>query len=143
MKLLLLNTAQGLKPVCDSDFEENRKLKIGEVYSAVINRPRNPKFHRKYFALINCAYDNLPESISDKYPTSEIFRKAVEVMAGHCELSYSLDGEQILIPKSISFSSIDESEFQKIYNGILDILLKHVFAGVDRSEIESQLINFY
>lgn len=36
MKLNLLNTVQGLKPLYDDDFDEKKKLKIGEVYTAEI-----------------------------------------------------------------------------------------------------------
>lgn len=55
MKLLLLNTAQGLKPCYDEDFEERKKLKIGQEYMADVKVPRNLEFHKKYFALIKCA----------------------------------------------------------------------------------------
>lgn len=55
MKIKLLNTSVGLKPLYDEDFEEKKKLKIGEVYEATIKRPRNLSFHRKYFGLINLA----------------------------------------------------------------------------------------
>ena len=52
MILLLKNTVEGLKPLYDDDYEEKRKLKIGEVYKADIKpmKPRNLQFHRKYFA---------------------------------------------------------------------------------------------
>ena len=36
MILLLKNTVEGLKPLYDDDYEEKRKLKIGEVYKADI-----------------------------------------------------------------------------------------------------------
>lgn len=57
MKIKLLNTSVGLKPLFDEDFEEKKKLKIGEVYEATIKRPRNLSFHRKYFGLINLAWE--------------------------------------------------------------------------------------
>ena len=57
MKIKLLNTSVGLKPLYDEDFEEKKKLKIGEVYEATIKRPRNLSFHRKYFGLINLAWE--------------------------------------------------------------------------------------
>lgn len=52
MKLYLLNTREGLKPMYDEDYDEKKKLKIGEVYEAEIRQPRNLRFHRKYFALL-------------------------------------------------------------------------------------------
>ena len=48
MKLLLLNTASGLKPMYDEDYEE-KKLKIGEVYQATIKTVRNYELHKNNF----------------------------------------------------------------------------------------------
>ena len=45
MKLLLLNTTSGLKPMYDEDYEEKQKLKIGEVYQATIKTVRNYELH--------------------------------------------------------------------------------------------------
>ena len=52
MKLLLKNTASGLVPIYDDDFDEKKKLKIGQVYEVSIKLVRNYEFHKKYFALI-------------------------------------------------------------------------------------------
>lgn len=38
MELYLKNTAHGLIPLYDDDFEEKRKLKIGEVYKVSIKK---------------------------------------------------------------------------------------------------------
>ena len=54
MDIYLLNTASGLKPCMDEDYEQKKKLKIGKVYKAKITLARNYEFHKKYFALINC-----------------------------------------------------------------------------------------
>lgn len=53
MKLNLLNTAHGLVPMYEDDFDEKKKLRIGQVYKADITVPRNTSFHRKAFALID------------------------------------------------------------------------------------------
>ena len=76
MKIKLLNTSVGLKPLYDEDFEEKKKLKIGEVYEATIKRPRNLSFHRKYFGLINLAWEYQNEIAVEHFKHSiELFRK--------------------------------------------------------------------
>ena len=62
MKLLLQNTAVGLVPLYDSDFDEKRKLKLGQVYQADIKVVRNINFHRKMWSMLNTAWALLPES---------------------------------------------------------------------------------
>ena len=49
MKIYLLNTASGLRPMDDNDYEAKQKLKIGEVYKAEIKKVRNYNFHKKIF----------------------------------------------------------------------------------------------
>ena len=87
MKLQLLNTASGLIPCYDEDYDEKKKLKIGKTYEATIKLVRNPQFLRKYFALINCAWEYLTEAQQVFFKNNkEVFRKTIEVAAGHCEL---------------------------------------------------------
>jgi hypothetical protein len=142
MKLTLHNTAHGLIPVYDSDFEEKRKLKIGETYYCEINRPRNYEFHKKFFALIRMAHHNLPESLQELYPTEEKLRKALQVMAGFCEVYYTIEGQEVISPVSISFSNMDNDEFQRLYDGVLKVLFKHVFIGSTYENIEAELMSF-
>lgn len=86
MKIKLLNTPSGLKPMYDEDYEEKKKLKIGEVYEATIKRPRNLSFHKKYFALINLAWEYQNERAVEHFKHNiELFRKTIEVAAGWCD----------------------------------------------------------
>ena len=82
MKLQLLNTISGLVPCYDEDFDEKKKLKLGEVYEAEIKLVRNPKFHRKFFSLLNCAWEYLPEGRRNGFRTKENFRRYLTVAAG-------------------------------------------------------------
>lgn len=41
MKINLVNTSSGLKCATDEDYENKRKLKIGEVYQVDIRLKRN------------------------------------------------------------------------------------------------------
>ena len=61
MKINLLNTAHGLVPMYDEDFNEKKKLAVGQVYVAEIRVPRNYQFLKKAFALMNTAWALLPE----------------------------------------------------------------------------------
>ena len=89
MKLQLKNTMSGLVPINDASYDEKKKLKIGQVYEVTIKLVRNYEFHKKYFALINCAWEYLPEYKQEFFKTKEVFRKTIEVVAGHCIKWYS------------------------------------------------------
>lgn len=144
MKLQLLNTASGLIPCYDEDYDEKKKLKIGKTYEATIKLVRNPLFHRKYFALIKCAWEYLTESQQAFFKNDQdVFRKTIEVSAGHCELCYSIERrEWIEVPKSISFEKMDEAEFSSLYEKVKDVLFTIFLKSVNKDEFEQQLMYF-
>lgn len=136
MKLLLLNTPTGLKPLYDADFEEKRKLRLGEVYQAEIKMARNLQFHRKYFALINTAWEYLNEATTAHFGGNiETFRKCVEVAAGHCDKAYHLATKSwIEVPKSIAFNKMDEAAFADLYERVKDVLFRVFLRDIDEQE---------
>lgn len=144
MKIKLLNTVSGLKPLYDSDYEEKKKLKIGEVYEASIRQPRNIPFHRKYFGLINLAWEYQTEKVCEHFHNNiELFRKTVEMAAGWCEPIYSIDRKEwVEVPKSIAFDKMDNAEFTELYERVKDVLFKYFLKHITIEEFENNLINF-
>lgn len=142
MKLYLLATSKGLVPMTDEDYDEKKKLKIGKVYRAEINIPRNYEFLKKYHALINCAWEYLPESQTKGFKTKQIFRKWCEIQAGHCDILQFKDGSFMRIPKSIAFDSIDEAEFSSVYDSVKDVIFDLIGRYVSEEEFEKNLLSF-
>ena len=137
-ELFVTKLTDGHLHAADSpSLDELSGMKIGQVYKVKYTKPRNYKFHKKYFALLTTAYDN-----QEKYDAFEHFRDAVTMQAGYYETHASLGtGKLIFKPKSISFTKMDESEFSKLYNKTIDIILKYVMPGSTREAIE-KIVNF-
>lgn len=142
MKLYCRNTEAGLIPLYDSDQFEKSKLKLGEDYQIEIHKARNIQFHKKYFALIKCAWLNLPEQYDALYPHPENLRKAVQRMAGFKEEIYFPDGRIEDESISIAFDKMDELEFREVYNKVLDVILKFFLTGNTNEEINNEILNF-
>ena len=144
MKLLLLNTSQGLKPCYDSDYEERKKLKIGETYMADIKVPRNLEFHKKYFALIHCAWEYQNEKVVAHFRHNvELFRKSVEITAGWCEMQYSIKRKEwIEAPKSIAFDKMDQAEFDSHYENVKTVLFTVFLKNISEVEFQTNLASF-
>ena len=108
----------------DADFDEKKKLKLGEVYNVDIKLSRNYRFHKKYFALINLAWEYQNERTQKHFNnSSEAFRKTVEVSAGHYEVVYSIERKEWLhVPKSIAFEKMDEAQFSDLYENVKRVL---------------------
>jgi hypothetical protein len=143
MKLLVINTPRGLVPMGDDDYEEKKKLKLGQTYSVEIKVARNVDFHRKYFALIAYAWEFLNEQETATFKSKDNFRKYLEMAAGHCDVIYHPRLQEFVeIPKSISFGSMDNTAFSELYERVKDVIFSIIGDRVTRDEFERLLIDF-
>jgi hypothetical protein len=138
MELTLIKTLSGvLKPAFDSDLEKFKQLPLNEPFTVTYTKKRNAKFHRKFFALINLCYQN--QSI---FNNLEHLRKELIICAGHYEIIFDLDtGTQKKEALSISFSNMDETQFNKLYSDVLNVICeKFLF---DKQEILEYLVEYF
>lgn len=143
MKINLMNTPHGLVPMYDEDFDEKKKLKIGQVYTADLKIPRNYDFLKKFFALINAGYSLLPEQTQQGFRSVEGFRQYVTVAAGYYDVYFNPRLKEFVeVPKSISFASMDESEFMDCYDAVKEVIWKIIGDRVTEEVFENVLANF-
>lgn len=143
MKLNLLNTHHGLVPITDEDYDEKKRLKLGTIYSAEIKVPRNYKFHKKFFALLNTAWVYLPERTQNGFRSVDGFRQYLTVAAGHYDTFFSPSRKEFVeIPKSISFGSMSEEEFEELYEKVYQVIFSIIGKYVNEEEFKTNLANF-
>ena len=143
MRLVVINTPRGLIPMGDDDYDEKKKLKIGQTYSVEVKVMRNVDFHRKYFALIAYAWEFLNEKELDTFKTKDNFRKYLEISAGHCDVIFHPRLQEFVeIPRSISFGSMDNTEFSELYRRIKDVIFSIIGGRVTEAEFERLLLDF-
>lgn len=143
MKLLVVNTPRGLVPMGDDDYDEKKKLKLGETYSVEVKVVRNLDFHRKYFALISYAWEFLTEQETAAFRTKDGFRKSVEIAAGHYEPQYDLTTRSYIhAPKSISFGKMDNAAFSDLYRRVKDVIFSIIGDRVNEDEFEHLILDF-
>ena len=143
MKLLVVNTPRGLVPMGDDEYDEKKKLKLGETYSVEVKVVRNLDFHRKYFALISYAWEFLNEQETAAFRTKDGFRKSVEIAAGHYEPQYDLTTRSYIhVPKSISFGKMDNAAFSDLYRRVKDVIFSIIGDRVNEDEFEHLILDF-
>lgn len=143
MKFLVTNTPRGLVPLDDDDFEEKKKLKLGQTYSVEVKVARNVDFHRKYFALVAYAWEFLTEQETVTFKSKDNFRKYLEISAGHCDVIFHPRLQEFVeIPKSISFGKMDNTAFSELYERVKDVIFSIIGDRVPREEFERLLIDF-
>lgn len=65
----------------------------GGIYELTWKRGRSMRSHRHFFAGLRPAWENLPETIADDYPTKEIFRKQSLIDVGYFTVRSILCGD--------------------------------------------------
>ena len=131
MQISLTKTQLGFIPADPETEEFARKIKLGEVIHSNFKRMRNPKFHKKLFALLNLAFDYWqPGEVSSKYGIPEKsfdrFREDLTILAGYFHTEIRLDGSVRVAADSISFSSMDEDTFEKLYQNIITVIMQRI-----------------
>jgi len=132
----------GLVPLDQQAVEFIAKLKTGAGVTVEIKRHRNPGLHRKYFALLNLAFDAW-EPAAATYKDQVVgknfdqFRNDIVVLAGHYEMAVNLKGETRLTAKSISFASMSQDEFESLYSDTVNVILAKILTNYTRDDIDN------
>lgn len=136
MQITLIKTLSGFKLAYNSDHEMAKKIPLNEPIVYDWKKPRNYKFHKKFFALLNLVYEN-----QEQYNNINDLRGELTIEAGFYDVTYTLWGEKKKKPKSISFTSMDEAEFSDLYSRIIDVVVK--WLGVDKEDILTEIEQYF
>ena len=124
MEITLVRTDLGLQAYGNDDYDNLCGIPKGKVVRAKIVVPRNPKLHRKFFALIRAAWDCLTEEQRTNLRSTESFREQLLITSGFTTPIYDVNGNIFQEKaRSISFANMDEAEFNDVYNRVLDTIL--------------------
>lgn len=127
----------------DSDHDEKHRLKIGERVLCEIKKPRNYEFHKKFFALVRLTYDNLPEHLHHmlNIRSEEDLLVCLKLDLGYATTVYH-GGKEYIKPQSISFASMDNTEFERFYNRAIDCILHNYLRGTTRANLLENVERF-
>lgn len=143
MKILCIATENGLVPKYESDREEYRKVKKGSEVVVSVGKERNYEFHKKFFALLSLTFDNLPERLHDELNIHSVDDLLVRLKIDLGLYSMARYGNQsIVVPGSISFSKMDEYEFEKFYRRCTHYILDNYLKGVNDKQLEEEIWRF-
>lgn len=147
-EVTMVKVPGGLAPYDDEAKELMNKIKQGRPVRCKLVRIRSWEFHKKFFALIGFAYDLWSDTMEPGemevrgekltvLPNIDRFRKDLTILAGYYEATFTLKGEMRLEAKSISFDSMDQDEFEKLFSRVIDVILRKVLTtqGLDEARV--------
>ena len=140
--ILLIKTPTGWANGDENTVEFHHKIRLGEGVHADFKRMRNLKFHRKFFALLNLAFDYFePPEIDTKWGKPEknfdVFRKNLCILAGYGHPVFTIDGKFRMEADSISFGNMDADTFEKLYIAVLDVIMRKIPVLSDMTRTKS------
>lgn len=146
-EIVLTKAANGaLIPVDPQASDFISKLKLGGGVVATVKKHRNPAFHRKYFALLNLAYDAWEPGIKEHRGMAvqknfDRFRKDIIIAAGYYNVVVNINGDVRAEAKSINFSSMDDADFADLYSKTIDVVLARILTNYSRDDLDETVEN--
>jgi hypothetical protein len=135
---IILQKGVSLLKACDEQGEGVlASIPHGDLVKAQIIRSRNLAHHRKFYALCNLIARN-----TDKVDDVDDLVFRLKIATGHCRRHVKADGTVLYEPRSISFTSMDQTQFDAFYNRCLDIVCAHIIPGLNKVEIEREVLEF-
>lgn len=116
MRALFTRTPGSLVPADGEAEQMLRRVKIGQPVWVEIRAARNVKQHRYLFALLRIIVDH------DVYPTTDAALLALKFATGLVDSFKLKDGVVHMIPKSISFASMRQAEFQEWFDAAIKVV---------------------
>lgn len=135
-----------LIPDTEQDAEKMAAVKNGSLVIAKIKQPRNARFHRLFFAMLNFIYgyweppDKIGEVAAEK--NFDRFRKDMLILAGYRTTVVNIKGEVRYEAKSIAFGSLDEIRFHEVYKAVFAVGWRLVLSqvqGMTEAEAENAI----
>jgi len=136
-------TPTGLVPLDDADWQLKKQLRLGSDVRVQVTMPRNIKFHRKFFALLNITLDNLPETIQNAQCifSVEALLAALKIDMGYYDI-FKVNGHHVAKLRSISFAKMDETQFEHFYDLAVTDILNNYLKGTDRNYLLQEVEQF-
>ena len=137
---IMVKRLGALRPTNDSGAEAMRKIPEESLVKVTWARPRNIRHHRKFFAMLQIILAN-----QEHYKSIDDLLDVCKLRIGHVRTIETADGIE-RFPASISFASMDETEFSAFYDRAVDWMLRTVIPGLQRqhldAEVEAELVEF-
>ena len=137
-------TPYGLVPLYNSDHDLKQRLRVGSTVRCRVSLPRNYRFHKKFFALVRLTFDNLPLPLVERWNVrseNDMLRRFKHDL-GYYSSTVNDFGEREIEYRSISFAAMDEEEFERFYNGSVNLVLDKYIRGLEREDLLTEVEHF-
>jgi hypothetical protein len=136
-KVFLRKQGGRLVPAWAHDADLLARVPEGTVVSTALRRPRRPRHHRWWWALMTKVADSHPF-----YASSEQVCDHIKFRLGMVDTTVVVVGEDVhtmMRPQSIAFESMGQDTFKAFCEKGLDIICAEILPGVEREDLRREI----
>lgn len=130
-----------LYPDNDDAAESISKLKLGSPVKVKWSKPRNYRFLKKFFCMLDVGFEAWEPTEEYKgrvvKKDREIFRENVIITAGFKYLVVDINGNVRWRAESISFANMDDERFEKVYSQVANVILEKILHNYTRADLDN------
>lgn len=126
-----------LKPADAQAEKYLTRVPFGESVVCKVNRPRNPGLHRKFFSLLSLVFEN-----QERYSDFQTFRHEIVMRAGYFQEHHHLTGKVSYVAKSLAYESMDESEFEEVYDKVCGVIIQYFWPEISKADLEEAVLDY-
>lgn len=137
--ITMIKLQNALFPADSLSEERIASIKDGTAVKATITIPRNIKFHRLFFALLDVVYNG--QSDPKQFPCIEALLYSLKRAMGYVVEFKGTSGAIEYLPCSIAFDKMDEVSFREFFDSAVDLILKNILPNCDKEGLEKQVFD--
>ena len=105
----------------------------GDIIEVDVVRPRSQQHHKLFFAMLKIVSDNMGNC------SVENLLDIIKLGTGHTNILELPNGVLYAIPKSISFSAMDQDTFSAFFTKAVDYVIAEILPGIDRDALTYEI----
>jgi hypothetical protein len=133
-EMVMRRSGDKLLPVTERDREMLLEIPDGMDLFVKASRPRSPRQHRLFMALLQLVVDNHPH-----YTRPEQLLEWLKVRLGYVDETVWHDGRVWFKTQSISFASMGQDKFKQFFTLSVDAITKEVSPELDMDALLAEV----
>lgn len=134
-ELVMRRVGTKLEVVDQMSAEDLATLPRDKDLLVTVRAPRNPRQHRLAWALANKL-----SQCCEFLPDAETAMDFLKIKARHVKIVHNPGtGHVFLVPKSISFASVDQSAFNRLFNRMVWVVCNEIVPGLDEGQLRDEI----
>lgn len=125
------------------DDQVLKRFKDGDEVLVEVKKPRNLKFHKKFFKLLQTIFHYMEDDAKLQLDIHDqktlLVRLKLDMgLFDICVVgagSVLPEGTVVYTPQSISFAAMDDTEFEKLYKGTIDVAIQKYIPAQDENAL--------